>query len=123
LKVLLIDDSIDIVDAVSFYCESNQIKCDTLTDGKSGLSAIRNCHYDLVLLDIAMPGFSGLDVLKSLEAEGLLEKKNVVIFTASSDSKMLEELRKSGVREILKKPCSIDDLAELFKRFGPNDST
>ncbi len=87
MKVLLIDDSVDIVDAVSFYCESNQIKCDTHTDGKSGLSAILNGHYDLVLLDIAMPGFSGLDVLKSLEAEGLLEKKNVVIFTASSDSK------------------------------------
>jgi len=123
LKVLLIDDSIEIGDAVSFYCESNQIKCEAITDGKNGLSAIRNGHYDLILLDIAMPEFTGLDIIKLLKAGGLLEKMNIVVFTASTDPKMFEELRNSGVKEILKKPCGIQELEELFKRYSPTNST
>jgi CheY-like chemotaxis protein len=103
LKVLVVDDNYDIV-VVSFYCETKQIDCDTITGGKSGLSAIRNNHYDLILLDVAMPEFTGLDVIRSLKADGLLEKMNVVVFTASSDPKMYEEIRNSGVKEILRKP-------------------
>jgi DNA-binding response OmpR family regulator len=123
MKILLVDDNKAITDAVSFYCESEQINCDTITDGKSGLSAIRKGHYDLVLLDVAMPEFTGLDIIKSLKADGLLEKMNIVVFTASSDHKMFEEITKSGVKEVLKKPCSIYDLGELIKRFSPADST
>jgi FixJ family two-component response regulator len=59
----------------------------------------------------------------NLTADGLLEKMNIVVFTASSDHKMFEQITKSGVKEVLKKPCSIYDLGELIKRFSPADST
>lgn len=123
MKLLVIHDNKDISDAVIFYCESEQITCDTFTDGISGLSAIRNGQYDLVLLDVAMPEFTGLDVTKSLRADGLLEKVNIIVFTASSDTNMFEEIKNSGVKDILKKPCSIDELGELIKRYNPTNSS
>jgi two-component system, OmpR family, response regulator len=56
-----------------------------INDGQKGLDCIRNEKFDLVLLDLAMPEFSGIDVIKSLKEEGAIESKNIDIFTASSD--------------------------------------
>jgi CheY-like chemotaxis protein len=65
------------------------------------LNLIRdNNDFDLILLDLAMPVFSGLDVINSLKKENLLEQKKIVVFTASSDAKVLEEIRNSGVKEV-----------------------
>jgi AmiR/NasT family two-component response regulator len=52
-----------------------------------------------------------------LKDEGIFELRNVVIFTASSDAKVLEELRAIGAKEIFKKPCSLDDLKALVERY------
>jgi FixJ family two-component response regulator len=57
-----------------------------------------------------MPEFSGSDVVKALKEKGILESKNIVIFSASSDMTLIEEMRKKGVNDILKKPCSLDEL-------------
>ena len=50
------------------------------------------------------------------ERESIMESKNIVIFTASSDRKMLNEIKNSGVKEIFKKPCSLDDLVDLIEK-------
>ncbi len=85
------------------------------------MDAISNGDFDLILLDLAMPEVSGLDVIKSLKKENLLEQRNIVVFTASSDQKILEEIGNSGVKGILKKPCSVDDLTALIEKFHKND--
>ncbi len=93
-----------------------------VNNGNEGLDVIRsNNEFDLILLDLAMPDFSGLDVIKSLKKENLMEQKNIVVFTASSDPKIMEEIGNSGVKGILKKPCSVDDLRKLIKKFRKND--
>jgi CheY-like chemotaxis protein len=67
------------------------------------LEIIRNnSNFDLILLDLAMPAFSGLDVIKSLKNENLFERRNIVVFTASSDPKVIEETERSGVKAIFK---------------------
>jgi CheY-like chemotaxis protein len=71
---------------------------------------------------MAMPEFTGIDVIKSLKADGLLEKMNVVVFTASSDPRMFEEIKNSGIKEILKKPCGIDVLENLIDKYNTVNS-
>lgn len=66
---------------------------------------------------MAMPDFSGLDVVGSLKKDGIFESRNIVIFTASSDQKIMEELHASDAREIFKKPCSLNDLTTLVERY------
>ena len=56
-----------------------------------------------------MPEFSGLDVIKSLKEEGGIESKNIVIFTASSYRNIMDKIKDSGIKEILKKPCSLEN--------------
>ncbi len=118
VKLLIIDDNNDITDAVRFFCDTKNIDCEIANSASEGLTAIHNGRFNLILLDIAMPEVSGFEVIKSLKNEGLLEKLNIVIFTASSDHKLFEEITKMGLKEILKKPCSVEDLTELIKRYN-----
>jgi DNA-binding response OmpR family regulator len=117
--MLLVDDTEEIAEAICFYCQSKDIDCDCITEGRKALDSIRREKFDLILLDLAMPEFSGIDVIKSLKEEGGIESKNIVIFTASSDRNIMDKIKDSGIKEILKKPCSLDDLTKLIERYRP----
>jgi len=115
----VIDDNKDITEVLRVYCDSREIECITVNDGREGLETILDAQFDLILLDLAMPEFSGIDVVAALKEDGILDTKNVVIFTASSDPKIIDDMRKSGVKEILKKPLSIDELTSFIDRYNP----
>jgi two-component system, OmpR family, response regulator len=120
MKVLVIDDNHDITEVLSFYFEHENIDYELINNGKEGLKAIREHNFDLILLDMAMPGFSGIEVIRSLKKNGIFESRNIVIFTASSDPKIREELGASGAKMIFKKPCSLDDLKALIEKYRRN---
>jgi CheY-like chemotaxis protein len=118
MNLLVVDDSKDITDVLMVYCESKGIECTVVNAGIDGLEIIRNNNnFDLILLDLAMPAFSGLDVIKSLKNENLLERRNIVVFTASSDPKVFGETERSGVKAVFKKPFSLDDLTALIEKY------
>jgi DNA-binding NarL/FixJ family response regulator len=68
-----------------------------------------------------MPEVTGLDVIHSLKKENLLDVNNIVIFTASSCPKILGEIRNCGIKGILNKACSIDELTTLIDKFPRNN--
>ncbi|SRR5581483_12158899 len=119
MKVLLIDDNKDIADMVRLCLESQEdIICDVISDGKAGLQSIKEGNFDVVLLDLAMPEFSGYDVFKALKEGDLLKFTNVLIFTASSVTNgEVEQMLLSGAKGVLRKPLSIDDLLEAVEKF------
>jgi len=118
MKVLLIDDNKDINDMVCLCLETQDITVKVVDEGREGLRSIKENHFDVILLDLAMPGFSGFDIFKALKDEGLLASKNIVIFTASSvTDNETQEMLLTGAKGVLKKPISIDDLIETVERF------
>jgi two-component system OmpR family response regulator len=120
LRLLVIDDNHEITEAITFYCSTEKdIDCQVVNDGQEGLGRIRNDKFDLILLDVAMPDFSGKDVIESLKRDELIDSTNIVIFTASSNQRLFDEMKNSGVKEVFKKPCSIDDLAEVIEKYRP----
>jgi DNA-binding response OmpR family regulator len=122
LRVLVVDDTKDMTDAITLYCDTEKdLDCHVINDGQEALERIRKEKFDLILLDLSIPEFSGWDVLKSLKQDGLIESCNIVIFTASSDQPMLKDIRDIGVKELFKKPFSVDDLTALIKKFRKND--
>ena len=104
---------------MTVYCGfKKDIDCKVVNSGQEGLERIRNENFDLILLDLAMPEFSGKDVIQSFTRDQLIQK-NVVIFAASSDPPVLEQMKNTGVKEIFKKPFSLDDLIKLIERYHP----
>ena len=106
---------------LALYFETQEIDFTAINDGEQGLQAIRKEDTDLVLLDLAMPKFSGVDVVDYLKKKNLLDSKNIIIFTASSVSPQLfDDLIKRGIKGILKKPVDMNELENLVNRFRPH---
>ena len=104
---------------MTVYCGfKKDIDCKVVNSGQEGLERIRNENFDLILLDLAMPEFSGKDVIQSFTKDQLVEK-NFVIFTASSDRSVLGKIKNSGIKEIFKKPFSLDNLIKLIEKYRP----
>lgn len=121
-RILIVDDNSAIADLAELILQTAGHSCTKVNDGKQCLDIIRdsyksNNNYDLVLLDIAMPQFSGLDVIKAMKAEGYLEHNKVAFFTASSATNMeMEDFKKMGAIDCLKKPFSKADLLSFVAR-------
>lgn len=112
MRILVVEDNDEITEAMSFYCSAKKdIECNVINNGREGLERIRNDKFDLVLLDLAIPDFSGWDVIKSLKQDGFIKSKNIVIFTASSDQIILNDN--------FKKPFSLDQLTALIEKYRP----
>ena len=119
-RVLIIDDNEDITELIKDYLETEDIECKIINRGIDGLEEIRknDGYYNVVLLDLAMPEFSGLDVFNKLKEENLLKSNNVIIFTASStQNSEINEMMEGGAKYILKKPSSIDEILDVVTRF------
>ncbi len=120
MRLLVIDDTNELTEAIAFFCGTQKdIDCHVVNDGQEGLERIRNDRFDLILLDVAIPEFSGEDVIESLKHDRLVESKNIVIFTASSDQKLFNEMKNAGVKEVFKKPFLIDQLTKLIEKYRP----
>ena len=116
MKVLVIDDNQENIDVVTFFLELNGITCISETSGKKGLEILRIENFDLVLLDLAIPDFSGIQIFDTLKEEGIVAEKNIVIFTASLvDQKEIDRLLGSGAKGIIHKPLAVEDLEELLR--------
>ena len=74
MKVLLIEDNKDISDMVRLCLESENIVCEATEDGKAGLQSIKEDKFDAILLDLAIPEFSGFDIFRECnKKENLLK--------------------------------------------------
>ena len=119
MRILLVEDNLEISEVMTVYCGiKKDIDCKVVNSGQKGLETIRNENFDLILLDLAMPEFSGKDIIQSFTKDQLVQK-NVVIFTASSGPPVLEQMKNTGVKEIFKKPFSLEQLTELIEKYRP----
>jgi CheY-like chemotaxis protein len=119
--ILVIDDNVDMTEMLCDYFDSQNVQCKVINDGRTGLEELRKEgeKYAVVLLDLAMPEFSGYDVINELKKEKLLDLKNIIIFTASSVTDMqIQELIHSGAKGVLKKPISLDDLNDVMEKYA-----
>jgi len=117
LKILGIDDNEDLLQLSEIALSSGGHEYAGVSGGKEGLEKIREESFDLVLLDLSMPDFSGVDVIDALVKDDLMKKQKIVIFTASSATeKEYGFLLEKGAHSVLKKPLDIDLLLEHVKK-------
>ena len=107
MKVLIIDDNANINKMLKQFIELKGHQCVTVTDGRNGLELIRKQKFDVIVLDLAMPEFTGFDVVNELSKTGEIKNQNIIVLTAATVSKdQIDSLYKAGVKSFLKKPVS-----------------
>ena len=112
MNILAIDDNEDILSLLETVLTSKGHDFTQALNGKDGVKLIEEQNFDAILLDLAMPEFSGIDVIKSLEKNDRIKNQKIIIFTASSatDKEVDALLKHDGVRLCIRKPVDIDIL-------------
>ena len=106
VKILVADDEQKICRLLESFFTERGFEVTLAHDGKTALACIRDQRPHLVLLDLHMPGLSGLDVLK--EAKAIDKTIKVIIITAIEDEEMIQKAKRLGASDYLIKPFSLD---------------
>lgn len=118
MKVLLIEDNANISDMMAQYLTLKGYDCTIAYNGKEGLSQILGKNYDIILLDLAMPEFSGYYVIDALEKKGKLKEQKIIVLTAFSlTEKDVKDLIHRGIRACLKKPVQLSELLKAIQSY------
>jgi DNA-binding response OmpR family regulator len=111
MKILHVEDVPEISEVFSDILTTKNHDFESTTDGKKGLDMVLKNHYDLILLDMCMPNYSGIDFLLDLNDKKSSEIRKVVVVSALElDEYQVKFLKELGVRSTHKKPISIQDL-------------
>ncbi len=112
MKVLIVDDNQDITGLLSKFLKAKGFDNVVTNDPRDGLERIKEEKYDVVLLDISMPEFSGIDIIQTQKKEKILKDQKIVIFsaTAFTTSQINDLLKKDGIKGCLKKPIQLNEL-------------
>lgn len=118
MNILLVDDNVDITTMLDIYFTKQGHKCTVSNLGHNSLLIMQNQKFDIILLDIAMPDFSGADIINHLSQTNRISDLNIIVVTASAVSfEQNQEFIKSGVKAVLKKPIDPDDLLKYMQQF------
>lgn len=113
-RVLVIDDEESIRDLLKDFLETRGLEVVTASNGETGLSLLKEDKFDLFLLDLMMPGISGLDVLREITAEKI-EISSIVI-TAHATVQTAVEAMKLGAFDYITKPFNLEELFIAIQR-------
>jgi CheY-like chemotaxis protein len=114
--ILVVEDHEDSLLLMSYALELVGCGCICQKDSSSTLLVAREYQPDLILLDILLPGLSGLDVARSLKEEPLTCEIPVVAVTALTGEKEQESILKAGFVDYISKPYMLEDLEAIVHR-------
>ncbi|HBC57832.1 MAG TPA: DNA-binding response regulator [Gammaproteobacteria bacterium] len=112
-RVLIIEDAEDIAKLVQLHLRDIECDVDIAADGREGLKQFQSHHYDLVILDIMLPGMDGLDVCRALRAGS--HYVAILMLTAKSTEMDRVLGLEMGADDYLTKPFSIPELLARVK--------
>jgi DNA-binding response OmpR family regulator len=112
-KVLIIDDEMRMGRLLKTYLEKNAFSADVTGDGTTGLIRALNLNYDLIILNVLLPGMDGFHVLKELRK---LKSTPVIMLSTQDDRNVVNFFLKSGATDYVVKPFSCNGMVEKVKQ-------
>ena len=108
MKILIIEDEYNLADAISCVLETKNYVVKIETDGLTGLEEALTNTYDLIILDVMLPGKNGFEILKELKQEKVDSKILMLTARSSIEDKMIGF--NCGVDDYLTKPFHMEEL-------------
>ena len=118
-KIMIVDDEEHIGYLVKFQMERSGYEVTWKMDGRSALESIKSGHPDLVILDVMIPGISGLEVLEIMKADATLNGIPVIMLSSLAQEADLIKAFDLGAADYLTKPFSPGELLVRVKRLIP----
>jgi len=102
-KVLIIEDDADVSSILALLLEDMKAQVLTAADGTAGIAAALKQKPDLVLVDLNLPGISGLEVIRSLRATSGMGSVPIIVITGNSTVENIRETARLGADDFLVK--------------------
>lgn len=126
-RILIIDDDRELCALIKRSVLSENIEADLCNTGKEGLRQLKEKDYQLVVLDVMMPGMDGFETLEEIRKESSLP---ILMFTSKNDSISKVRGLRTGADDYLTKPFDMDELIarivsliRRYTRFNQEDTT
>jgi two-component system, NtrC family, nitrogen regulation response regulator NtrX len=114
-RILIVDDEPEIRRSLAGVLEDEGYRADTAEDGEACLDALPGAGFELVLLDIWLPGIDGMEVLERIQAIPFAERPEVVVISGHGSIEAAVKATKLGAFDFLEKPLSIDKISVVVK--------
>jgi len=115
-RILIAEDDPASLELVQVYLESKGYEVSSASDGNRALELGESGEFDLLILDIHMPLYEGVEVLQMLRKRFLHHPIKVIALTADAGSGLRDELFREGIDGYLTKPVSLAELGEEVTR-------
>jgi DNA-binding response OmpR family regulator len=116
MKILHIDDCPEICKMYADMFAEDYHSIRSINSGKEGLELVIKNDYDLILLDICMPKYSGIKFLRELKNKRPSElKKVVVVSVLDFNESQVKEFLKFGIHSVEEKPSDLQSLVDIPK--------
>src|SRR4029077_17524910 len=112
MRLLIVDDDMELCSLLKEFLQREGFTVECVHDGRSGLEAAKQGHYELVVLDVMLPGLDGFEVLKQLRKESRVP---VLMLTARSEDIDRIVGLELGADDYLSKPFNPRELAARVK--------
>ena len=115
LRILIVDDEPDTLGLIELTLQTAGFRVQTATNGEQALRLMRNDTYDLIMLDVMMPGLTGFDVVRQLR-EAEIPTPPIIFLTAKSREEDIETGEGLEAAAYLIKPTTRGQLLDAIKQ-------
>lgn len=120
LSLLVVDDSVDNLFIAERFLKKFGYNCDTARSGYEAVDKVKNTDYDIILMDLLMPGIDGFETTEKIHE--ISENIRVIAMTADTLSEKSRRLEESGIIDFLAKPFAPGDLKKVITRNLPQEA-
>jgi two-component system phosphate regulon response regulator PhoB len=114
-KILVVDDEKDILELIDYNLTKNGYRVKTVTSGEDALELVKENDYDLIILDLMLPGVDGFDICKMIKADKQKANIPIVMVTAKADEADKVAGFEIGADHYVTKPFSPRELLAIVK--------
>ncbi len=114
-RILIIDDELDMAETMALLLKDEGYEATALADGLEGFENMKQAPPHLVILDVMMPIFNGLDIVRLMKKDSKLSSIPILLISASKEPEMEMEMEMENDKwnQFLRKPF---DIYELIKQ-------
>ena len=107
-KILAIDDDKNFLASMKKMLELREYSVDTISNSNTVIEAIKKADYDVILMDVKMPGFSGIELFSAINE--ISPETPVIMISGQSNIQIAVDLIKKGAFDFIEKPLEIEKL-------------
>jgi DNA-binding NtrC family response regulator len=117
MNVLIVDDEPEILTIVSKWLSRNGYHVITTSDPQKALELVETTEIDVILLDLLMPGSSGINLISRIKERK--ETQKIIVMSVIEDMRVAILAAQEGIEGYLTKPIEFEKLEELLNRIKP----